>query len=319
MNLMEHNERPKSSPRDVFLHLLTIVALYASASAFLTLAFQLVNLWFPDILAGGYYAAAGARSAIRWALASLIVIFPVYLFTARFLRKEYEKEPEKRELRVRKWLTSFTLFVVALTMIGDLVSLLSHFFEGELTTRFVLKVVAVAFVAGAIGAYYLWILKARPVTVRARAFAIGILTVVVAAVVTGFFHAGSPSEERVRRIDEQRVSDLQMIQGQVVSYWQAKEKLPEDLNALTDGIRGYTNPTDPETGAAYEYRTVEPRSFELCATFDRKSTDILDPSLAAMPRAPYDAGIGMMNWNHDAGRYCFTRTIDPDFYPPLKN
>lgn len=312
--------KPKSAPRDVFLHLLSIIALYAAATAFLTLVFQLVNLWFPDILdMGGYYAYAGARNAIRWSLASLIVIFPVYFFTARFLRKEYEREPEKRELRVRKWLISFTLFVVAITLIGDLVSLLSHFLEGELSTRFALKVLAVAFVAGAIGTYYLWILKNRSVTVAARSAASGILLVILAAVVTGFVYAGSPAEERVRRIDMQRVSDLQMLQSEVVSYWQAKEALPGDLAALMDDIRGYAIPEDPETGTAYEYRVTAPLVFELCATFARASegwSAAVMPEAPSMVRRPYYDGMSE-NWNHDAGRHCFARTIDPDIYRPL--
>lgn len=318
---MNQESKIRSSPRDVFLHLLSIIALYASATAFLTLAFQLVNLWFPDILdGGGSYASAGARNVIRWSLASLIVIFPVYFFTARFLRKEYEAIPEKRELRVRKWLISFTLFVVALTLIGDLVSLLSHFLEGELTARFVLKVLAVAFVAGSMGAYYLWILKNRPVTRGARVAASTILLVVVASIVTGFFYAGSPAEERLRRIDMQRVSDLQMLQGEIVRYWQAKEKLPQHLEELAaaNDMSGYAIPRDPETGVPYEYRATGALSFELCATFARAS----DEGSAGSPFAPRpllypSPSQGGESWAHPDGRTCFARTIDPDFFRPF--
>jgi hypothetical protein len=283
--------------------------------AFLTLSFQLVNLWFPDILdMGGYYAYAGARSAIRWSLASLVVIFPVYVFTARFLRKEYEADPEKRELRVRKWLISFTLFVVALTLIGDLVSLLSHFLEGELTTRFVLKVAAVAFVAGSIGAYYLWILKAKPVTRGARYIASAILLVVFAGIIAGFAHAGSPAEERLRRIDTRRVEDLQMIQSEIVSYWQRKGTLPANLEELNDGLRGMVAPTDPETNAPYEYHQIGPLAFELCAVFARENghdgVNIFAPKPLTYP-VPY--GNGDL-WTHPEGRTCFSRSIDPDLY-----
>lgn len=311
---MEQEQKIKSSPRDVFLHLLSIVALYAAATAFLTLAFQLINLWFPDILdLGGYYAYSGARNAIRWSLATLVVIFPVYFFTARFLRKEYEAEPEKRELRVRKWLISFTLFVVALALIGDLVSLLSHFLEGELTTRFVLKVLVVAFMAGAVGAYYLWILKNRSVTAAARAVASGILLVIGAAVVAGFIYAGSPTEERLRRIDMQRVNDLQMMQSEVVNYWQAKEALPESIEALSNSIRGYAMPVDPESAEPYEYEAVGPLQFRLCASFSAPSDDV-GASSRAIPR-PLGDGYLNESWAHEGGYGCFTRTIDPDFYP----
>jgi len=314
---MEEITKSKSSPRDVFLHLLAFVALYASATAFLTIAFQLVNLWFPDILEmRGYYTHDGARGALRWALASFVIIFPVYVYVARFLRKEYEVEPEKRELRVRKWLIAFTLFAVSLTLIGDFVSLLSHFLEGELTTRFILKVIAVAFVAAAIGAYYLWILKAKPVTAGARYAASGILVVLLASVVAGFVYAGSPAQERLRRIDVQRVNDLQMLQSEIISYWQGKQALPASLDDLTDPLRGSYVPRDPESGAAYEYRVTSPLSFELCSTFSAASgseSNSFNPRTPIYP-APYQEG---ESWIHPAGRTCFSRAIDPDFYRPF--
>jgi hypothetical protein len=62
-------------------------------------------------------------------------------------------------LWIRKWLIYFTLFAAALIIIGDLVTLLNRFLEGELTVRFLLKVLAVFFVAGSVFYYYLWDLR----------------------------------------------------------------------------------------------------------------------------------------------------------------
>ncbi len=151
-------ERKKASPKDVFLHLLSIVTLYTSATEFLVLVFQYINLAFPDPLEGAY-AQTGILSLIRWAIATLIVVFPVHLWTMRYLTKEYEKEPEKRGLRIRKWLVYFTLFAAALLIIGDAVALVNTFLNGELTTRFALKVLAILFVAGSIFGYNLWDLR----------------------------------------------------------------------------------------------------------------------------------------------------------------
>lgn len=148
--------RAKTGPKDIFLHLLAILTLYVSATSFLVLVFQYVNLWLPDPLEGdAFYQRTGALSAIRWALASLIIIFPVYVFTTRFLNKEYSSQPEKRELRTRKWLIYFTLFAAALIAIGDLITLLYHLLSGEITLRFIIKVISVLFVVGSIGYYYL--------------------------------------------------------------------------------------------------------------------------------------------------------------------
>ena len=149
-----------TEPKDIFLHLLAIVTLYASAISFLVLLFQYVNLLIPDLLQGvGYYALESARGSMRWAIASLIVVFPVYITTMWFLGNAYARNPSKRSLRIRKWLIYFTLFITALTVIGDLVTLVYTFLQGDLTTQFILKVLAVLFTAGSIFVYYFWDLR----------------------------------------------------------------------------------------------------------------------------------------------------------------
>ena len=147
----------KASPKDVFLHILSIVTLYTSAVSFTNAVFDYINLWFPDPL--NSYERISSTSDIRWWLAVLIVVFPVYILTNWFLGKDYARDPEKRNLRVRKWLVYLTLFVAALIIIGDLVSLVFNLLNGEITVRFILKIVTVLFVAGSIFAYYFWDLK----------------------------------------------------------------------------------------------------------------------------------------------------------------
>jgi uncharacterized membrane protein len=146
-------EKKKTEPKDIFIHLLAIITLYVSAISFTTLIFQYVNIYFPDLLQGDYYRPA-AFSKIRWAISSLIIVFPVYLLTSRFLNKSYNDNPSKRNLRIRKWLIYFTLFAAALIIIGDLVALINNLLGGELTVRFLLKVLTILFVAGSIFFYY---------------------------------------------------------------------------------------------------------------------------------------------------------------------
>jgi hypothetical protein len=141
---------PKSTPKDVFLHLLAIVALYVSAVSFMTLMFQLISTWFPDSLSYNY----GVAEAIRWSASLLIVMFPVFLGITWLINKDFVQHPERREIRVRKWLGYLTLFISALTVIVDLATLVYNLLGGELTVRFILKVLTVLIVAGLIFVYY---------------------------------------------------------------------------------------------------------------------------------------------------------------------
>jgi hypothetical protein len=153
--------RARTSPKDFFLHLLAMVALYASAVSFGAVVFQLINLWIPDTLdpSGAYYFYDNARVVLRRSLSFLIVMFPAYVWVSWMLHKSYLADMSKVNLRVRKWLINFTLFAAALVILFSLVSLINHLLDGELTLRFSLKVLTVFFISGSVFGYYLWDVK----------------------------------------------------------------------------------------------------------------------------------------------------------------
>lgn len=305
-------KRPETSPKDFFLHLLSIVALYASAVSFSTLLFQAVNAWFPDALTG-YGIPSFSASAMRWAIATLVVFFPSYIATGVFLNKGYTVAPEKRELRVRKWLLYFTLFAAALVILGDVVALILNFLGGELTVRFALKVLVIAFVAGSVFGYYLWELKNRPFGARVKGFVYAVSFIALAAIVAGFFVAGSPYQERLRQFDAQRVNDLSMIQSELLNYWSRTGSLPDTTAQLEDNLRGFTVPVDPKTQTEYIYRKTGDQSFYLCAVFETVVANA--DGLSKTPPVVVQTSFGT-SWPHGVGRTCFDRTIDPKLYPP---
>ena len=117
------------------------------------------------------------------------------------------------------------------------------------------------------------------------------------------------------RHDEQRLSDLQSIQWQIVNFYQQKGYIPSELNELSDPISGFIPPVDPETGEAYEYTLIgqSAKAFELCATFNIETPHKGEASIARMPYGP--AMENAENWDHSLGRHCFQRAIDPQLYP----
>lgn len=305
-------QTPKSTPRDVFWYLLMIVTLYISVVSLIALLFQYVNVALPDPLE---FYLSGALGTIRISMASLMVAVPIYLFISRLIERDVVKHPEKQELKVRKWLLYLTLFIASITIIVDLITLLNSFLSGELTTRFLLKVVIVLVVAAAVFGYYLWDIKRDPKaksSVPSRA-AYAVIAAVIVAVISGFFFIGSPARQRDLRFDEQRVGHLQTLQYGIVNDWQAKRELPASLSELEDPLIGFSVPVDPETGSAYEYRVLGELTFELCATFAEDSL----PGSSNVRLAPYfdPYSSSEETWSHGEGRTCFERTIDPDRYP----
>lgn len=309
----------KTSSRDFFLYLLAVVTLYVSTWRFIDLLFDCINKIFPDKLEPVYFYS-GAFATMRISVAVLIIVFPVYLGVTWFLRKDMIRHSEKRELRVRRWLLNLTLFLAAVMIIADLVTLIYWFLEGELTLRFALKVLVVLIVAAGIFGYYIWDLRREttPESKPSRILAGVVFIVVLAGIVWGFVLMGSPATQRMRRFDEQRVNHLQTLQGEITNYYIQKQRLPASFEDLQDPIRGFVPPLDPDTGAQYEYKLLKPLSFELCAVFGLESfTSGQKAGVRYMmppDTVPYPAGFYQQNWDHGKGRVCFERTIDPELY-----
>lgn len=146
--------QPYLSAREAFLYLVLFASLYVAAWNLGSLLFDLINHAFPDP-ADPQYSVQRLGASIRWATASVIIAFPVFLFVARHLSRELARNPVKRLSAVRRWLTYLTLFLAAVVLVGDMITLVYNVLGGELTVRFGLKVLVAAAIAGSIFGWYL--------------------------------------------------------------------------------------------------------------------------------------------------------------------
>jgi type II secretory pathway pseudopilin PulG len=223
-----------------------------------------------------------------------------------------ETNPELKESKLRKWIIYFTLFVTGTTIAVDAIVLVNTFLGGEdFATGFVLKVLSVFAVAGAIFTFCLKDLKGyfdgNPK--QSKFWSIVVSVIVLLSVIGGFVLIGSPSAQRSKIYDNQRISDLQSIQWQVTNYYQQKGKLPESLNDLKDPLSGQVIPVDPKSKEDYWYYITNEKglNFDICATFETDNTK--DTKIEY-----YDHEL----WTHGATQVCYNRTIDPDKYPRVK-
>ncbi|MGB2580538.1 MAG: DUF5671 domain-containing protein [Minisyncoccia bacterium] len=315
METIQNTAKLRTTPKDFFLYLGAIVALYISVVSILTLLFEVIKQLFPkpfeyvDPYAGG----------VSLAMAMLFVAFPLYIFFMRVTSGLERDTPEKRDIPVRKWLIYLTLFIAGAAMAIDLIVLLQTFFAGEeITIAFLLKVISVILVFSAVFGYYLYdirhgLLEAAPVRTR---FAYGSISFVVIAIIVGFYVMGSPYTQKEKRFDAERVAHLQTIQYQIISYWQAKQKLPTTLEDIKDPLSGFVMPVDPRDQSQYEYIANDKFSFQLCAMFSMETPSGATLEGYSSHDYPYKNGMNE-NWKHSAGKVCFERTVDPELYPPL--
>jgi len=336
---MEPN-KPKLNIGFFFLCLGLLITLITSVTSFLNLVFETLSKRFPDVLNTTYQYGYSTYEyeSIRMALATLIIFFPAFLIISFFWKKFSKGDMGHIDQIIRKWVIYIILFLSAIVLMVDLVALIRYFISGEITTRFVLKVVVVLVTALIVGKYYILDLmdnKIFGLTIKKSGLIFSIVSVilVLGAIFCSFSIMGSPFKQRLLRLDDRRINDLQSIQYQIINYWQQKEKLPVKLSDLSNPISYYSLPVDPEfeKGNIYEYIVKDKLKFELCATFAlpipqgwrEYDTGGVRPMMdigikeAATIAYPYPGGGVNESWDHQAGRTCFERTIDKDIYPPF--
>lgn len=151
--------RPYLSAKEAFLYLVLFTSLYLWCWYLGSLVFHLIDLNFPDPALD--FRGSRHDEAIRWSVAWIVVSFPVFLGLSRTLDRNLRTDPTKRRSRVRKWLTYLTLYVAATAVLSDLATLIYRTLGGDLTSRFLLKVLTVAVLAGGVFGYYLTDLRSE--------------------------------------------------------------------------------------------------------------------------------------------------------------
>lgn len=309
-----------TTPKDFFLHLGATIALYASAIALMNLAFETINRALPDALSNYF-----SPNSIVWPISMLVVLVPILYVIEWLIGRDISRMIEKKDIWIRRWRIYLTLFLTGATIAGDFIILINTYLNGEISGRFVYKILVVLIVSTVIFAYYL--LERMGETLKGKTGKIilawlGIVFVLI-GIVGGFVIVGSPATQRAQRFDNQRINDLINIQWQITDYWQKTGKLPQNLDVLNDPVGNYLLPQDPDTKSSYEYSVKETNSFELCANFAlvSKNPQGSNIELQTYPVKPISVGVNNMNnisWNHSSGRACFERTIDPEQYPVIQ-
>ena len=145
------------SAREAFLYLVLFILLGVVAWNLGSLLFALIDTTIADELDRDYnsYVFVARETQIRQAIAGLVVGGPLFAWLALYIRKQRRNNPAMQRSRVRKWLTYITLTIAACTLIGDAISLVYGFLNGDLSTRLLLKLLVVAILAGGVFFYFI--------------------------------------------------------------------------------------------------------------------------------------------------------------------
>ncbi|GEM_PF-70869 len=333
-------EPTKTTAKDIFVYLGIFITLCVSVGNFIQIVFTAIDQKYRDVITTNYDIY---NDGVRMAIASLCVLFPLYVFLSWVASKDISKFLYKRDLLVRKVMIYTALFVTVCTLLGTLITAIYTFLGGDLTVRFAWKAVTVLVIALVVFGYYYYALKRNYMLKTSVPFLFGIVVTAIVAfsVVWSVMAIGTPSEMRAKRVDNTRLTNLSNIQSQIYSNFQTTEKLPATLGDLTNAISGFSVPVDPVTNEQYGYKVMQqpvfkmnyttnrkelvtPAIFELCAKFDTERKYDTN-GRQVVPVSPSGDTMYSVNnyyydydtspfWNHGIGDTCFKRIISSDIY-----
>lgn len=288
------------------LQLGSLASLYLSLSFLITLLFGLINIVFPDAT-DNYWQIENSGEMVRIGIAMTIVFFPTYLILTRVVNKARRNQLDGKYLGLTKWLIYLSLLVGGAVLLGDLVTVIMGFLNGDLTTRFFLKSLTVLVIVGLAFQYYLldirsyWLKNEK----KSKSYALILIIIIFSFIVTGLLTVDSPNKIHEIKLDETQITDLQDIQWRIKEYLTLKQTYPNSLEDLSGKI-----PNAPEGRTAYTYNITE-EGFSLCATFmyESKEQIFADSPLYTSSATDVPSILNYNNWEHEAGEYCFKRVV----------
>ncbi len=145
--------KPYVSAAETFMTLLMFTALYIATFSLGAMLFEFIDRLLPDpaLANNGQHF----NEFLRYNISSILVSFPLFLYTFHATQKSIQKNPQRRNSRPRQWLTYLTLFVTAFVLICTFTSLIYSFLGGAVTLRFLLKLGTITLLAGGIFIYFL--------------------------------------------------------------------------------------------------------------------------------------------------------------------
>ncbi len=305
--------------------------------------FTVIDEIFKDEISKGapsMYYNYNNYSDLHSSIALVLITLPLSLALSYWIRKEHIKVITEGNSPVKKFTIGATVIASLISICGSLFTIVYQYLEGDISSRFVAKVISVFVLSAILFAYYRLIyVKGQLATIKYQnIFGAASSLFVIGLCIYSIALTGNPAQIRKEKFDDIRLSNLSSIQQNVLSYWQSHLALPVDLPTMSDSLNGTSIPKDPRSGDSYEYKIIkqsvptdikigEP-SFEVCATFETKrDTSAKYEELKTKDLSRYNSIVaGEFNsyypmdeapfWNHKAERTCFTRTIDPVKYLP---
>ena len=285
-----------TAAKHAFFYLVSFLSLGFVAYNVGALFFEIINHYFPAELES--WRNTLSQSNLKFSLASLITTAPVFFIITQLINSNLITARFNFESGIRKWITYIALFITTGFIIGDLISTIFNFLDGELTIRFFLKALTIFVIAGAIFYYYLTDIKSEKAHEKNQLWNMVFWGLVLIPFVWSLFLVESPKIARMKKLDQQIIDVIDDLQIEIYEFQKSYSRLPKSLKEVEKSTGKQKNGYVKKMITDYQirYRQTSEEKYQLCAKFTRANQRDKENE------RQYTHG---SEWLHGAGNHCF--------------
>lgn len=307
INIQKSEIDSKKTNKDSLYYIGLVITLCVSINSFLFIIFSVIDRLMPDTATNVYtlYYQSGMLSDVAMMMATIIIVFPLYILFSYLIDKDITYDPSKKDLTLRKSVIYLALIVTSLTVIGVIIATIYSYLMGSLLNTFLLKSLVIFLVSAFLFAYYYYSLDRNYKSSTRVPMILSIFAslVILLTIIFSIYTFGNPNKVRDLNIDNTKVNDLSSLSYSISNFYsQNNNKLPESLDILGKSFK------NRDTGVNYEYKIISSISskYSLCAIF---KTDVKYDS-----DVNYGNDYNLLKWSHPKGYYCFDLDADQKQY-----
>lgn len=147
------NTQPHFGMWVAFQYVILFISLYISFTSLGFLLHDTVDKYIPDPAKTINVYSMISSSLLRWYIAALIVVYPIFAFLFITAKKQVLKNPDLKNLRARKILIYITLVGTFIIMVINLIATINRFLGGTQSLNSFAHLGITILVAGSIFVY----------------------------------------------------------------------------------------------------------------------------------------------------------------------
>lgn len=195
------------SALDALFYAILFVCFGAIFGNALTMIFGLINFYLPE---PNESFREWQLNSLRWSMAAIFIILPVFMWLNARDNRLSAEDPAYRHGAIRRWLSALAIFCAVCSLIGDGISVIYAFLNGDATPRFLLKSGVVA-VLSLITLYYFREGRRAAPKAGFEPASWSMILVAALALAMSLWNVGGPRQGSAEKRDDWRMSDLNKL------------------------------------------------------------------------------------------------------------